>query len=282
MHSRPRLRFNPIPALKDLPLSQITRSRRSYVLPILIAIVAIALIIFGLTGGDDKPDAAPAATPNTQETDPAAEEDYRPTPVEPTEEEKLEMYNELANFAKREADDPLAMGDIEAPLTMIVYSDFRCPYCGQWERETLPVLVEKYVETGQMRIEWHDMPVLGDASVAAAHAARAAGNQGQFWEFTAALYDADFQKNATDADYEAEAMAEKAAEMGMDSGQFLKDIEEAAFAEEVEADLAQAWGIGFTGTPAFLIEGVPVMGAQPIESFEGAIQYRMDQLQAQS
>lgn len=259
-------------------MSQKSPGRRALLVPILIAIVAVGLIIFSLTGTDKKEDAA-APQPTPSEQDVADEEDYRPTPVEPSEAEKIEMYDELAKFAKRDADDPLALGEMDAPLTMIIYSDFRCPYCGQWERETLPVLIEKYVDTGQMRLEWHDMPVLGDASVAAAHAGRAAANQGMFWEFTAALYDADFQKSASDADYEAGPMAEMAAELGMDADQFRTDVEAAEFAEDVEADRAQAWGIGFTGTPAFLIEGVPVMGAQPLESFDSAIDYRLNQLE---
>src|SRR5690625_4546882 len=130
-----------------------------------------------------------------------------------------------------------------------------------------------------MRIEWRDMPVLGDASVEAALAARAAANQGQFWEFTDALYDEEWQSAATDATYSAEAMADKAAEMGMDRDKFLADIEDADAAADINADRDQGWSIGFTGTPAFLVEGLPVMGAQPLEVFESAIDQRLEELQ---
>src|SRR5690625_8033412 len=107
------------------------------------------------------------------------------------------MVAELATFAHRDADDPLAIGDVDAPVVMIVYSDFRCPYCGEWSRTTLPALTDKYVDSGEMRVEWRDMPVLGDPSVEAALAARAAANQGQFREVADALYDDEGQRAAT-------------------------------------------------------------------------------------
>lgn len=256
------------------------RSRRPLLVPILIGIVAIALIIFSLTGGDD--DEQPAATPTPQETandEGPGDEDFEPTPQEPSQEEIDAMVAELATFAHRDADDPLAIGDVDAPVVMIVYSDFRCPYCGEWSRTTLPALTDKYVDSGEMRVEWRDMPVLGDPSVEAALAARAAANQGQFWEFADALYDEEWQSAATDDSYAAESMADKADEMGMDRAQFLTDIEDAEAAADVNANRDQAWSIGFTGTPAFLVEGLPVMGAQPLEVFESAIDQRLEELQ---
>lgn len=250
-------------------------------MPILIAIVAVALIIFSLTGnGDDpKPQATPSPT-RSAEQDPG-DEDFAPTQQEPSQKEIDEMVAELAQFARHDEDDALALGEADAPVTMIVYSDFQCPYCGQWARETLPALIEKYVDDGQMRVEWHDMPVLGDASVAAARAARAAANQDMFWAFADVLYDADWQSAATDADYEPEAMADLAAELGMDRDQFIADIEDSSHHEQIEAERNQAWGIGFTGTPAFLVEGLPVMGAQPLETFENAINLRLEELGVQ-
>jgi|SRR5690625_234350 len=289
MHSRSRKDFVPTPIVERYSLNQSqnpqkTAARRSLIVPIVIAIAAVALIVFSLTGGDNDSTSAAPTPPSTGQDDAPengtnGEEDFQGTPEEPSEEEKAEMFAELAELAKREENDPLSMGDIDAPMTMIVYSDYRCPFCGQWERTTFPTLVEKYVDTGQMRVEWRDMPVLGDASVDAAHAARAAANQDKFWEFTTALYAEDFQGNAKDSDYEPETMADMAEELGMDRAKFLADLEAGEFEQDVDANRSEAWSIGFTGTPAFLIEGVPVIGAQPLETFEGAIQYRSEQLQ---
>lgn len=254
--------------------------RRSLLVPILIAVVAVGLIVFSLTGGDDE-NSAPTATPTPTSTDNTSEpeEDFQPTQPEPSDEEIDEMVAELSTFSHREADDPLAMGDVDAPLVMIVYSDFQCPFCGEWARTTMPVLVEKYVDSGDLRIEWRDMAVLGNGSQDAALAGRAAANQGKFWEFSDVLYDEEWQAAATDDSYGAEAMADIAVDLGMDREQFLADIADADTEAAVEADRDEAWSIGFTGTPAFLVEGLPVMGAQPLETFESAIEKRLGEVQ---
>lgn len=253
----------------------------------------MALIVYTLTQDSDSaspntpvasPDSgqseiAPDAEAGSEDVEDGEAPEEGGDPDDPTEEERREMYDELAELANRDADDPLALGDISAPLTMIIYSDFRCPYCGQWERETLPTLIDEYVDSGQMRLEWRDMAVLGDSSVDAALAARAAAAQGKFWEFASALYEEDFQTSANDSDYEPDPMATLAADVGLDRDQFLGDLEDDDLLGLVEDDRSEAWSLGFTGTPAFLIEGVPVIGAQPLETFHGAIQYRLEQLQ---
>src|SRR5665811_161418 len=79
--------------------------------------------------------------------------------------------------------DPTALGDTDAPVVLVEYSDYRCPFCAVFARETLPVLIDEYVESGQVRIEWRDLTVFGQQSIEAAIAGRAAGAQGLFWEF---------------------------------------------------------------------------------------------------
>lgn len=82
-----------------------------------------------------------------------------------------------------------SLGDENAPVTMIEYSDFQCPFCGKFARDTEPKLVEKYVRDGTLRIEWRDFPYLGQESANAAFAARAAQEQGKFWEYHDLLYE---------------------------------------------------------------------------------------------
>src|SRR5699024_7130071 len=96
----------------------------------------------------------------------------------------------LGEQARREADDPFAIGPVDAPVVMVVFSDYRCPFCARYSRVTEAELVEKYVSEGQLRIEWRDFPVFGDASMLAARAGRAAAEQDRFWEFNNAVYEA--------------------------------------------------------------------------------------------
>ena len=78
---------------------------------------------------------------------------------------------------------PPTLGDEDAPVTMVEYSDFQCPYCGRFARETKPALLREQVEEGVLRIEWRNFPLFGEESERAALAAWAAGQQGKFWEF---------------------------------------------------------------------------------------------------
>jgi protein-disulfide isomerase len=79
---------------------------------------------------------------------------------------------------RREAGDPRAMGEVDAPVVMVSYSDFPCPFCGKFARDTESVLTERYVDEGTLRIEWRDL----------ARAGWAAGAQGKFWAFHDAMY----------------------------------------------------------------------------------------------
>jgi protein-disulfide isomerase len=92
------------------------------------------------------------------------------------------------DMARRIPGDPTALGDPQAPVVLVEYSDLRCPFCGIYARETLPLLVNEYVQSGKLRVEWRDFPVFGQESIDAAVADRAAGEQGKFWQFNAATY----------------------------------------------------------------------------------------------
>ena len=91
-------------------------------------------------------------------------------------------------MARNLADDPMAWGAIDAPLVIIEWTDFRCPFCASFANATLPVLYKDYVESGKVRFEVHDVAFFGDHSVDAAVGARAAGAQGKYREFMTALY----------------------------------------------------------------------------------------------
>ena len=94
----------------------------------------------------------------------------------------------LGEQARREASDPFALGNVDAPVALVVFSDYRCPFCARYSQATEPELVARYVDAGKLRIEWRDFPIFGDASLLAARAGRAAAAQGKFWEFNRAVY----------------------------------------------------------------------------------------------
>ena len=177
----------------------------------------------------------------------------------------------LAALARREPGDPMALGDPDAPVVMLAYSEFQCPFCGKFARETEPELVERYVEDGTLRIEWRDFPYLGPESRVAALGGRAAAEQDMFWQFHDAMYADQLPPNSgnLDEDYLV-AVARKA---GLDAARFRAHLRRGDdLARAVEKDFTEGQSIGVTGTPAFLVNGRPVMGAQPLAVFSEVIE----------
>lgn len=162
--------------------------------------------------------------------------------------------------------EPPALGDEDAPVTMVEFSDFRCPFCERYATETKPRLVEGYVEEGLVRYEWRDLPLQGNESELAALAGRAAQEQGAFWEFHEALF------ARADQAYDRELLRDIADDLGLDVDQFDDAIDSGRHVGAVRDDLDLAQQHGLTGTPAFLIDGEPLVGAQPIEVFEEALE----------
>ena len=172
--------------------------------------------------------------------------------------------------ARRVPGDPYALGDVNAPVVMVIWSDFQCPFCGHFARETEPTLVKQFVDRGVLRIEWRDFPYLGKESDQAAVAGRAAAAQGKFWQFHDLVYAQ--QHTVNHGDLSPAHLREYAARAGLDMARYDADVKADRGADKVRADLSEGIGLGITGTPAFLINGQPVLGAQPTPTFVSMIQ----------
>lgn len=225
--------------------------RKTPVVPLIVAFVAaLALVFVILQGnGEDETNGPVDAAPATESAAPP------------------QTWEELV---RRDAGDPMALGEADAPVVMVAYSEFQCPFCGKFARDTEPTLVEKYVEDGTLRIEWRDFPYLGEESNVAARGGRAAAAQDKFWEFEEAMYADQLPPNSgnLDEDY----LVSVAEDIGLDVEKFRDDLDSAKHEAAVQQDFAEGQAIGVTGTPAFVINGVPVIGAQPTEVFEQTIE----------
>lgn len=177
----------------------------------------------------------------------------------------------LGEQARREADDPFALGSVDAPVVMVVFSDYRCPFCGRFSNMTEPELVERFVDSGKLRIEWRDFPVFGEASLLAARAGRAAAAQGRFWEFNRAVFEAAPQNGHHDLtqvkllDFAVQAAVP-------DLERFEAEMNSEVFDGELATDTMQARTLGITGTPSFIVDGNPIVGAQPTPVFVNVIE----------
>lgn len=220
-----------------------------------LVLVAAALVLYLTTGsGNDAASAAPASQPEASASATAGGGEQ----------------TGARGMERRVPGDPLALGDPDAPVGLVVFSDYRCPFCAKFSRDTEPELIRRYVEAGKLRIEWRDFPIFGEQSMLAARAGRAAADQGRFWEFNRAVYAAAPER--TKANLTEQALigfAEQAEVRNIEK--FTAGMRGSSYDAVINADLAQGTGIGVPSTPAFLIDDVPLLGAQPTEEFIRAI-----------
>lgn len=151
-----------------------------------------------------------------------------------------------------------------------MWEDFQCPFCAKFAQETEPVLVDRFVEDGILRLEWRDFPYFGEQSVQAARAARAAGEQDAFWEFHVAVYALGFPPNS--GQLTDEVLIGLAGDLDLDVERFTAAMKSQETLDAVTADFQEGQQLGISGTPAFLLNGRPIMGAQPTDTFVAAIE----------
>lgn len=158
-------------------------------------------------------------------------------------------------------------GNPKAPVTIVEFSDFQCPYCKKSEG-TLKDVLAKY--NGQVKVAWRDFPLreIHPQAQAAAEAARCAGEQGKFWEFHDKLF--EDQSRLKEADLAAASRA-----VGLDGKSFQSCLATGKFKSKIEADLQEGSKVGVAGTPGFFINGVFLSGAQPQAEFEKVIENQL-------
>lgn len=248
-------------AVEDAPAPSSGRSPRT---PLVVAAVAIVVTLgFFLI-----PALGGSSASRSDQTAAASGSSGSPTTSQATPSTQGQSDAPFPDHARRTEGDPLALGRVDAPVVIVNWSDFQCHYCGLFATDIAPKL-EHYIKDGTVRVEWRDFPYLGPDSLVAARGARAAAEQGKFWEFHDALYSDMAPPNSgalTDA-----RMREIAAQLKLDEDAFAKDLTSEKLLQDIQRDGREAQDLGISGTPSFLINGQPVQGAQPVEAFDAVI-----------
>jgi protein-disulfide isomerase len=154
-------------------------------------------------------------------------------------------------------------GSEKAPVTIVKFEDFQCPFCKQIQ-PTVNALLSRY--DGKVRLVHKDLPLesLHPQARQAAEAARCAHEQGKFWEYHDKLY-------ATAPKASADDLQSYAKDVGLNAGSFDRCFASGKYKEVVQRDLNEGAQLGLTGTPTFFINGREISGNQPSEAFEGII-----------
>lgn len=155
------------------------------------------------------------------------------------------------------------MGDPHAPVYIVEYGDFQCPYCLKFWSESEPQLIEEYVNTGKVYFEYRAFPILGPESFTAAEGAYCAGDQGKFWEFHDTLFTNWTGENV--GDFTEENLVKYAEALDLDMQEFESCLSGGKHSGTVEQDRAQAEADGVHATPTLFINGFKVEGAQPYQ-----------------
>lgn len=165
------------------------------------------------------------------------------------------------------ADDDVILGDPDAPVTMIEFGDYQCPFCRKLFTETEIQLRKEYIETGKLRMIYRDFPLdqIHPFARPAAEAAECARDQGKYWIYHDMLFTK--QDDLATLDFALEA-----GKLGLDQSQFKECYQNKKYAAEVEKDYQDGLAAGVTGTPANFINGKFLPGAQPYEVFKAAIE----------
>ena len=161
-------------------------------------------------------------------------------------------------------------GEEDAPVTMIEFSDFQCPFCGRFFTQTLPLIQEQYINAGKVKFVYKDFPLesIHPMALPAALAARCAGEQGKFWEY----HDMIFENQALLSD---SILRQWASDLGLNTANFNSCLDSQKYLSEIRQDLQEGEAAGVRGTPGFLVNGQLISGAQPFSAFQQAIESQL-------
>ena len=179
---------------------------------------------------------------------------------------------------KISADNDPVIGDPDAPITIIEFSDFQCPFCARFHIQTLPSIYEEYIEQGKVKLVFRDFPIqnIHPNALPAAVAAECANEQEKFKEMHDMLFETQNQWNKVETVAALSLFSQYASDMQMDQEKFDSCIASGKYIEEIRKDLEDGRDYGVSGTPGFFVGNdeigyVELKGAQPFESFKKII-----------
>lgn len=243
----------PAPAEMPAP-SAASAAKRDYILPgsIILAAVMIAGSLF-YTAAMNRRAGVPSAPTPVAGNQPAA-------PIVAS-----------GDAAKVQARD-VVLGEESAPVTVVEYGDYQCPFCARFFRDVEPKIREQYIKTGKVKMVYRNFTFLGPESFAAAEAAECAKDQGKFWAFHDGLFTAELADGTEHNGNLNKALFTKIAkDVGMDTAKFAECFDSQRYADTVTKETDDARQYGVQGTPATFVNTQFISGAQPWASFEAAI-----------
>ncbi len=200
-------------------------------------------------------------------------------------EEENSVVANVGKILGSASQDQVVLGDPKAPVKIVEFADFQCPFCGRFHKEAGAQIREEYIKTGKANIVMIDLAFLGPESTQAAMAAHCAGDQGKYWAYSDYLYEYLWDnyyaqsKNGENVGAFSDANLKKFAKaLGLDSGKFDQCLDSKKYAGKVEAgnQTASAALRQRLSTPSIFVGEKLIQGAQPYEVFKQAIEEELN------
>jgi protein-disulfide isomerase len=168
------------------------------------------------------------------------------------------------------------LGKLSAPVTIVEFGDFQCPFCDRFAKETMPEINQTYIQTGKVNMLFEHFTIYGPDSITAAIASQCTNDQGKFWKLYNMLYN---NQGSVNSGWASKDNLKKFASKipGLDTQKFNSCLDSGRYVSLVQNDLAFATSLGLQGTPAFIIEKSDgsnpelLPGAYPFPSFKAII-----------
>lgn len=167
------------------------------------------------------------------------------------------------------------LGEPNAKVTLVEYSDFQCPFCGRFQSTVSPQLIEQYVKTGKINFLYKHMAFLGPESAWSAVAAECAANQGKFWEYHDLLFAR--QSGENEGAFNKDKLIGFGKELGLDMTTFERCVQNDETLDRVRADTQEGQELGVNSTPTFFVNGRPLVGLGSFEQFKAVLEQALQE-----
>ncbi|QLH05608.1 disulfide bond formation protein DsbA [Nitrosopumilus oxyclinae] len=190
---------------------------------------------------------------------------------------------QVAEPVKISMDDDPIIGNPDAPITIIEFSDFQCPFCARFHIQTLPLLLEEYIESGKVKLVFRDFPIqsIHPNALPASVAAECANDQNKFREMHDTLFENQNNWNNLETIDALSLFSQYASDIQLDQESFDLCLNSGKHIPEIQNDLNDGRDYGVSGTPGFFVGNdqigfVELKGAQPFESFKKVIDAQLN------
>ena len=166
----------------------------------------------------------------------------------------------------------LSIGDPNAPVTVVEFSDFQCPFCRRFYTDTVQDLKTNYIDTGKVYFVYKHFPLsFHPAAQKSAESVECANEQGKWVELHDKLFDEQGKEGQGTVQYTTNDIKTWASEIVDDASAFNTCLDSSKYASKVASDMAEGQSLGVSGTPASFVNGILISGAQPYATFKNLV-----------